>query len=165
MELSKYPSYRYLYGNDENHRKVRQVAIKKFKVHFLFTHTTISKKEYFETYLKSRTHMDRIKTEVKWGVIFATTTLVWMLIERKMGWHDEHISQHMYMTNLFAIPAISVYVFALRDKRNQMGGKLSWKQGFFSGMIVTGVVFLLSPVTLWISVNIISPNFFSNMIK
>lgn len=36
---------------------------------------------------------------------------------------------------------------------------------FFSGMMITGVVFLLSPVTLWISVNFISPNFFSNMIK
>ncbi len=109
--------------------------------------------------------MDRIKTEVKWGLIFAVTTLVWMMIERMMGWHDENISQHLYMTNLFAILAISVYVYALRDKRNQMGGSLSWKQGFFSGMMITGVVFLLSPITLWISVNIISPDFFPNMIS
>jgi hypothetical protein len=108
--------------------------------------------------------MNKIKTEVKWGLVFAVTTLVWMLIEKMMGWHDEDIEQHMYMTNLFAILAISIYVYALRDKRNQLDGNLTWKEGFFSGMMITGVVFLLSPITLWISVNIISPDFFPNMI-
>ncbi|TNE74331.1 DUF4199 domain-containing protein [bacterium] len=109
--------------------------------------------------------MEKIKLEVKWGVIFVLTSMLWMFIEKMMGWHGEHIDQQRYMTNLFIVPATLVFVYALRDKRNQLQGEISWKQGFMAGMIITSVIFMMSPVSLWVSLNLISPEFFPNMIS
>ncbi len=52
------------------------------------------------------------------------------------------------MTNFFAIIAIAVYVFALLDKRKRdFGGRMTWIQGFVSGVIISIIVALLSPLT------------------
>ncbi|SMO79159.1 DUF4199 domain-containing protein [Gracilimonas mengyeensis] len=110
--------------------------------------------------------MNKYKTELKWGLIFAGSTLIWMLLERVTGLHDEHISQHMLYTNLFAIVAITLYVLALRDKReNDLGGDMTYKQGFISGLIITVIVTVLSPLTQYLSATFIAPDYFQNMIE
>lgn len=103
--------------------------------------------------------------EIKWGVIFAISTLAWMVLEKSLGWHDEHIADHATYTNLFAIVAIALYVFALRDKKkNFYQGQISYKEAFISGVIVTIVVTILSPLTQYIISEIITPDYFSNVI-
>ena len=62
--------------------------------------------------------MKKYAIEIKWGVIFAIMGLVWMFIERSVGLHDDLIAHHATYTNLIAIPAIAIYVFALLEKRN-----------------------------------------------
>ena len=37
--------------------------------------------------------MKKYSLEIKWGVIFAISTLVWIYFEKAMGWHDELIAQ------------------------------------------------------------------------
>ncbi|MFN1833765.1 DUF4199 domain-containing protein [Balneola sp. MJW-20] len=109
--------------------------------------------------------MKKYMTEIKWGLIFVVTALVWMMFEKAMGWHGDNIEKHATMTNLFAIIAIAVYILALRDKkRNDLNGNMSWTQGFMSGMIITAVVFVLSPVSQWITHTLISPEYFPNII-
>lgn len=109
--------------------------------------------------------MKKYMTEIKWGLIFVVAALVWMMFEKAMGWHGENISSHATMTNIFALVAIAVYVLALRDKkRNDLSGHMSWVQGFMSGMIITAVVFVLTPLSQWIVHNIISPEYFPNII-
>ena len=61
--------------------------------------------------------MTNFKIEIKWALIFAAMTLGWMLMERLVGLHSTHIDKHLLYSNLIAIPAITVYVFALLDKR------------------------------------------------
>jgi hypothetical protein len=74
--------------------------------------------------------MEAYKTELKWGVIFVLSGLIWMLLERLAGLHGEHIAHHATYTNLFAIVATAIYVFALRDKREtDYNGVMSYKQG------------------------------------
>lgn len=110
--------------------------------------------------------MEKYRTEIKWGIIFTAVMLLWMVFERMMGWHGERIDHHAIMTSIFAIFAIAIYVFALRDKRkNDLGGLMSWKKGFQSGLIITLVVVLLSPLTQWIIHTVISPDFFQNMVE
>jgi hypothetical protein len=48
--------------------------------------------------------------------------LLWMGVERLIGLHDEHIASHAIYTNFFAIFAIAIYVFALRDKKKSPFG-------------------------------------------
>jgi len=104
--------------------------------------------------------------EIKWGVIFILVSLAWMVMERALGWHDENIADHATYTNLFAIVAITIYVFALRDKKNNFyQGKMTYKQGFISGVILTLVVTIVTPLSQYITSTIITPNYFTNMIN
>ena len=109
--------------------------------------------------------MKKFAIEIKWGIIFTLVTLIWVFIEKSLGWHDENIADHPIYTNLFAIVAIVVYVFALLDKRNNFfNGKMTWSQGFISGIVVSVVVAILSPLAQYITHELISPEYFENVI-
>ena len=110
--------------------------------------------------------MKNIKIEIKWGVLFVLSGLIWMILEKSLGWHDEHIDMHATYTMLYAPIAIAIYVLALLDKkRNFYHGKMTYVQGFISGLIITLVVVLLSPLSQYITSTFISPDYFSNMIQ
>ena len=109
--------------------------------------------------------MKNIRIELKWALIFVVMSLLWMVLEKAVGLHSTHIDMHMYLTNLFAIPAILVYVLALKDKKkNFYNGQMSYKQGFLSGLVITVIVTLLAPLTQWITSTIITPEYFPNVI-
>lgn len=109
--------------------------------------------------------MRKIGIEIKWGILFTVIALVWMIGERVAGLHHENIEQHAIVTNFFAIVAIAVYVVALFDKRkNDYDGKMTWKQGFFTGLFITAVVTLLTPLSQYLTCAVISPDYFDNMI-
>ena len=60
-----------------------------------------------------------------------------MLLEKLSGLHSTYIDYHMYLTNLFAIPAIVMMVMALKDKKkNFYNGLMSYKQGLIPGIIL-----------------------------
>jgi len=109
--------------------------------------------------------MQKYKTELKWGLIFMVTALVWMWLERLMGLHGRHIDKHAIYTNLFAIPAIFIYVLALLDKRKRdLDGKMSYKEGLITGLIITLIVAVLSPLTQWLTAVVVSPGYFPAII-
>lgn len=109
--------------------------------------------------------MDKIKIEIKWALIFSLMTLAWIFIERIAGLHNENINLHPYLTNIFAVPAIIVMILALKDKKkNFYNGSMTYMQGLISGVILSTFIAILSPLTQWIITNVISPDFFKNMI-
>ncbi len=110
--------------------------------------------------------MKGIKIEFKWALIFIIAGLLWMFLERLVGLHDELIDQHATWTNLFAIPAILIYVLALRDKReNFYQGVMNYKQGVISGLIITLIVTLFTPVSQYLTSELITPDFSPNAIE
>lgn len=110
--------------------------------------------------------MKNIKIEVKWAFIFLLTSLAWMALEKALGWHDEKIADHATYTNIFAIPAIAIYIFALLDKRrNYYHGRMTYKKGFLAGLIITLIIALFSPLTQYITSTLITPDYFSNVIE
>ena len=110
--------------------------------------------------------MAKFRYEVKWAFIFIITSLLWMLLEKVIGLHSTHIDKHQYLTMLFMIPAIWIYVLALKDKkRNDLNGQMSFKQGFISGLIISVIVMLFSPLTQWIISTVITPEYFPNVIE
>lgn len=109
--------------------------------------------------------MKKYAIEIKWAILFAVIQLLWMFGERISGFHDENIAKHALVTNFFAIVAIAVYVVALLDKRkNYFKGKMTWIQGFMSGLIITLGVTILTPLTQYLTVEVITPYYFENMI-
>ncbi len=109
--------------------------------------------------------MKKVTTEIKWAIIFMVMLLLWMLLERIAGLHGTHIDKHQYLTMLFIIPAILVYVLAIRDKKKRdYQGIISFMQAFVSGIIITVIVALFSPLTQWIISYVITPSYFDNVI-
>lgn len=110
--------------------------------------------------------MKNLKIEIKWAIYFTLMSLLWMLLEKWSGLHGKYIDYHLYLTNLFAIPAIWFMVLALKDKKkNFYGGNMSYKQGLVSGILVSLFIALLSPLTQWITSYVITPEYFPNVIK
>lgn len=109
--------------------------------------------------------MKNLKIEIKWAVIFSLMMLLWMLLEKLTGLHSTHIDKHAYISNLFAIPAILIYVLALKDKKkNFYNGQISYRQGITSGIILSAIIALLYPLVQWIISYVITPEYFSNAI-
>lgn len=109
--------------------------------------------------------MKRFAIEIKWGIIFSVVSLLWMYLEKSLGWHDELIAKHAIYTNFFGIVAIVIYVLALLDKRkNFFEGKMNWSQGFISGIVVSIVVAILTPLAQYITHTFITPDYFPNII-
>jgi hypothetical protein len=110
--------------------------------------------------------MKNYSIEIKWALLFSAMSLLWMVIEKAVGLHDQYLDQQQYLTNLFAIPAILLYVFALREKRSVVyGGQMSFKEGFISGLILTGIIAVLAPLVQYITSTYITPDYFANVIK
>lgn len=110
--------------------------------------------------------MKKIKIEIKWAIIFSLVGLLWMVLEKASGLHGKYIDYHPYLTNLFAIPAIIIMVMALKNKKKSYyAGQMSYKQGLISGIIISSLIAILSPLTQWITSYVITPEYFSNAIK
>ncbi|MFB2118065.1 DUF4199 domain-containing protein [Parapedobacter sp. 2B3] len=110
--------------------------------------------------------MGNLKIEIKWAIYFTLMTLVWMLLEKLCGLHGKYIDYHLYLTNLFAIPAIWFMVLALEDKKkNFYSAQISYTQGLVSGILLSAFIALLSPLTQWITSYVITPEYFPNVIK
>ncbi len=110
--------------------------------------------------------MKNITIELKWAILFSVMTLLWMVLEKLCGLHGKYIDYHLYLTNLFAIPAVWLMVLALKDKKkNFYKGQMSYRQGLVAGIILSVFIALLSPLTQWITSYIITPEYFPNVIK
>ncbi|MEX2379660.1 MAG: DUF4199 domain-containing protein [Vicingaceae bacterium] len=110
--------------------------------------------------------MKNKKIEVKWAIVFTLITLLWMMFEKSMGWHDELIAKHALYTNWFAPLAILIFIVALKDKRkNYFMGEMRWLDGFKSGVLISIFVAILSPLSQYIVHEFITPNYFENIIS
>jgi hypothetical protein len=87
-----------------------------------------------------------------------------MVMEKLGGYHDKNIAQHALITNFIMIPAISIYVLALKEKKNKdLKGLMTYKQGLKSGFILSILITLLGPITQSITSLVITPDFFKNI--
>jgi len=107
--------------------------------------------------------MRKYSIELKWGVVFAVVFLLWMMMEKQLGWHDVHIADHATYTMLFMIPTLLIYFFGLKEKRTRYySGSMTWLQGFTSGILIAVVVAILTPLTQYLVSYHISPDYFDN---
>lgn len=110
--------------------------------------------------------MKNFSIEIKWSIIFVIVYLLWMVFEKLMGWHGEHIEKHGLYTNIFGLIALGIYILAVRDKRNNFfNGIITWRQGFVSGILLTIIITVFSPLSQYIFTSYISPEYFKNMIE
>ena len=86
-------------------------------------------------------------------------------MEKLTGLHDVNIDKHYIITNLVAIPAILIYVLAFLNKRKSyFGGSMTYLQGFTTGVIMTVIITIFTPLIQYITSVIITPDYFNNVI-
>ncbi len=103
--------------------------------------------------------------EIRWGICFIVMQLAWMLLEKSLGYHNERIAEHASFSMWVMAPSFLMYFFALHFKRvKDYGGKMTYKQGLISGLIITAVVTVLTPLSQAITSLVITPEYFPNMI-
>ena len=108
--------------------------------------------------------MLKYKIEIKWAFIYTIASLAWSVFEKEMGWHDVNISKHPLYNTLFSFLGIIIYYFALREKKRVTYlNNIHWKEAFVAGAIMTVFVTILAIPVFYLTVNVISPSFFSNM--
>jgi hypothetical protein len=109
--------------------------------------------------------MRNIVIEFKWSLVFSVMTLAWMLLEKTLGWHDENLANHFWTTLLFLPFAVFMFLLALREKRRRFyKGVINWRQVFFSGVLLSIFIAILSPLVQYITHNYITPEYFVNVI-
>lgn len=105
-----------------------------------------------------------MKTEIKWGIIFSLFMLVWLWMEFILGFHTKYIAYHPYFTNLALIPSILIIRAGMKEKKRLLGGEITYMQAMKSGLMMTLVITLLSPLSQYIFHHFINPDFFHSMI-
>ena len=109
--------------------------------------------------------MKNLKIEFKWAIIFTITMLAWMFLEKTLGWHDEKIANHYWLTMLVLPIAVFMYILALREKRRRYyNKKMTWLQGFLCGFMVSVFAAALSPGAQYLTHHYITPEYFPNII-
>jgi len=110
--------------------------------------------------------MKNFTLEFKWASISTLIAVVWMYFEKTLGYHDTKIGAQLLFTNLFLLLQIPIYVFAMREKKRIIfNNNISWRQSFFSGLILTLLIVMFYPLVQGITYTQLSPEFFHNMIN
>lgn len=108
--------------------------------------------------------MKSFKIEIKWGILFTLSGIIWAVLEKSLGWHDALLEKHATYTLFYAPIAIAIYVFALLDKKkNHYSGEMNYLQGLISGLVVTVVVLILTPLSQYVTHEFISHDYFTNI--
>ena len=106
----------------------------------------------------------KLRLEIKWAIIFSIVSITWFLVEKFLGFHDKNINKQLAFSYVFIIPAILVYVLAIRQKKkNVFNGTMTWKQGTVSGIYISFFVAVLSLMINYICLEYVSPNYLTNM--
>jgi hypothetical protein len=109
--------------------------------------------------------MGKYKIEFKWSFIFIGALIAWSFLEKIIGFHDKYIDLHATFAMFFMIPAIWIYVLAMKSKKNTFyPGKMSYLQGFVTGLTITIIVTLFTPITQWLISYVVAPDYFENII-
>jgi hypothetical protein len=110
--------------------------------------------------------MSKFSIEIKWGVIFSAASIAWMIVEKSLGYHDNHIGLEPLFSNIFGIFAFAIFFFGiLEEKKRIYKNNMTWTQGFISGVYLAFFCTAFCPVAQYIVYTFVSPDFFKNMVN
>jgi len=110
--------------------------------------------------------LDRFKIEFRWASIFTAINLVWVYIEKSLGFHDELSYIHPVISLVLIVPiGICIYFSLRQKKRSYYSGNITWQKAFISGAFLSLLIAALSIGTVYVMTQYISPDFFETAIE
>ena len=103
-----------------------------------------------------------MNTELKYALIFAVMQLAWLELEFVSGLQTLHKDIHQVVSVLVAIPTAVIMVIGIQAKKKKLGGTISFQQSFRTGVYISIIGALFSPLTMLIFDKLINPDFFTD---
>ena len=108
--------------------------------------------------------MKQFSIEFKWAFNFFIASMLWMMIEKTLGYHDEKIQYQPLFSMLFGLVTIGIYIFALREKKVKFyHNQMNWREGFVSGLTLSLVIGLFTTMIEYTKHHVISPYYLETM--
>lgn len=107
----------------------------------------------------------KMPLELRYALLISFSMLLWLALEALLGLHDKYIAYHPYISMLAVFIPIVFSSMAVKEKRENMGGNITFKQAFITGLIITVLTALLAVPSQFIFHYWINPDFFDNMIS
>jgi hypothetical protein len=110
--------------------------------------------------------MKNLKLEFTWALYFVLFSVVWIGLEKWLGFHDQYIDKQFFVSYFYAIPTIIIYCLAIKNiKAKKFLNNMTWQQGMVSGIFVSFFVAMFVPLSQFVCFEFVTPHFFENMIK
>lgn len=105
--------------------------------------------------------MKNYSIEFKWAALATLAALIWMFFEKYLGYHAENIRYNVLFSLLFNIVLVIIYILALKEKKKDFyQNNITWKQAFFTGLILCVMITFFFPLIQYITYFQVSPNYF-----
>lgn len=105
-----------------------------------------------------------MKTEIKYGVLFAGIVIVYVILEHLLGLnttrHD--IGQYTRYAGVL-VPILGVF-FGIRAKRKELGGKITFGQGVKTGFLIAVIQTTITTFWFWFYSTVINPQYLDTML-
>lgn len=103
-----------------------------------------------------------MRTETKWAVIATLAFIILIFIEKILGLHTKENEGTWFLFSTVAnlLVFVAVYYMTCREKReHDLGGTMTWAQGFWACAIMALLYIPLSMVVVMAFVGWVSPDF------
>ena len=106
-----------------------------------------------------------MKTELKYGVIFAAIVIVYVMIEHFLGFnttrHD--IGQYSRLAGVL-VPIIGIFM-GIKAKRKELNGNLTFGQGVKTGFLIALIQTTITTLWFWFYGTVVNPQFVNTMLE
>ena len=106
-----------------------------------------------------------MKTELKYGVIFAGIVAVYVMAEHFLGINTtrHNIGQYTRLAGVL-VPILGIF-FGIRAKRRELAGNLTFGQGVKSGFLIAAIQTTITTFWFWLYGTVINPQFLDTMLE
>lgn len=110
--------------------------------------------------------MNKYSVEIKWAFIFGVAYLIWMLLEKSLGYHSIKAVQEPIFNLLFTLISFVIYFLALKEKKTKIyQNEMEWKHGFASGIVLSFFTTIITTTVVFITFSLISPTFLKTLLN
>jgi hypothetical protein len=106
----------------------------------------------------------KMMLELRYAILLTLLTLLWLAVEFMVGLQDKYAGLHLAATILAFIIPVVVYRLAIKEKREQLNGRITFRQALQAGLLITALsaVFVIPEQLIFHT--LINPDFFDSMI-
>lgn len=105
-----------------------------------------------------------MKLELKWVTIIFVVHIVWHIFERVLGFYGDRSAYEEFAGFGFLLVYSLLMLLAIFNLKSRNGGLLNRRQGFLSGLFISLIMVVLSPLMVAILAFGIQPDYFNIMI-